>query len=97
MALTYPSPIVHVILPLHLLLLLGEGMILSLLKRRLAHLRIIYFPVFVALWQCRRILHAERVTIARQGGHAKADIFAVMECVPYKLRMLVKHGLPQIT
>ena len=95
-AMTYPTPFMQLLLPLHLLLLLIEGMLLSLLKRELAYLEKIYLPVFAALWRKSRELRAERRRVMAQRRATSADFFANFDPLPYKLRMLLKHGLPEV-
>lgn len=97
MAMTYPSPFLQVLLPLHLVLLLFEGVLLSVLKGRRAYLSEIYLPVFSALYRNRKQLHATRVAIMRQRRLASADFFAVFDRLPHKLRMLFRHGLPRVS
>lgn len=95
MAMLYPSPAVQLMLPLHLLLLLFEGLLLSLLNCRLAYLRQVYLPVFSALFRCRgQVFHA-RAVAAGMRRQSVAEFFSVFDPVPYKLRMLLRHGLPE--
>ena len=54
MTIAYPAPFMQLILPLHLLLLILEGMALSLLKLEGRYLREIYLPVFGALIRQRK-------------------------------------------
>lgn len=97
MAMTYPSPFLQVMLPLHLVLLLFEGALLSVLKGRRAYLSEIYLPVYSALYRNRKQLHATRAVIMRQRRLASADFFAVFDRLPHKLRMLFRHGLPRVS
>lgn len=94
--LTFPSPWLQLLLPLHLALLLVEGTALSLLKLDSRYLRLIYLPVFAALLHERRRLHTCRATIMRGRRLASTDFFSAFDMVPYKLRMVVKHGLPML-
>lgn len=97
MATTVPGPFMQMLLPLHLTVLLAEGAFLSLLRVNAGYLTKIYLPVFAALLQRRREIRAER-RIAMAGRRAsRADFFAVFDWMPYKLRMLLRHGLPRVT
>jgi GT2 family glycosyltransferase len=96
MALTYPAPYLQLALPIHLALLLIEGSLLSLIQGRLAYLRDIYWPVPIALYRQRRLLMAKRREIMDARRLASADFYAAFDWVPYKLRMLIKHGLPKV-
>lgn len=97
MVMTYPGPFLQVMLPLHLVLLLFEGVLLSVLKGRWVYLSEIYLPVFSALYRNRKRLHAKRTAIMRQRRLASADFFVVFDRLPYKLRMLLRHGLPRVS
>lgn len=97
MILTYPSPFLQILLPLHLCLLLLEGCVLAILKRRSAYLREIYFPVFSALFLQRRKLGDERRRIMNMRRTTITQFFSVFVPSPYKLKMLLRHGLPSVT
>ncbi len=97
MAICYPTPFMQLLLPLHLLSLLLEGALLTLLKRDGRYLREIYLPVFAALWRRRRELRAARRITQAGRRLAGVDFFAVFDWAPYKLRMLLRHGLPRLT
>ncbi len=92
MVMTCPSPFVQMLLPLHLLVLLVEGTLLSLLKLDVGYLTGIYLPVFVALLQRRQEIRTERGDMNAR----KVAFFSVFDWTPYKLRMLMRHGLPEI-
>lgn len=96
MAMTYPPPFMQIILPIHMALLLTEGLLLSILKGKYSFLREIYLPVFVSIYQKRRLLLTGRSIAMASRRLSSADFFSVFDCLPYKLRMLVKHGLPKV-
>jgi GT2 family glycosyltransferase len=96
MAVTCPAPAVLILLPLHLLLLLAEGAVLSLLKLSLRPLAGIYLPVFATLLRQRRRILALRRSIMTDRRAAATDFFAVFDPMPWKLRMLLRHGLPRL-
>lgn len=96
MAMTVPAPWLPLLLPLHLALLLVEGTLLSLLKLNGRYLREIYLPVFTALLRERHRLRVTRHEIMRQRRLASAGFYAVFDWVPYKLKMLTRHGLPRL-
>lgn len=95
MVMTLPAPWMQLLLPLHLVLLLVEGGLLSLLKLDSLFLRQIYLPVFAALLRERCHLRASRADIMRRRRLASTDFFAAFDWLPYKLRMLCRHGLPE--
>lgn len=96
MALTFPAPILQIVFPLHLLLLLVEGVLMSLVKRDRRLLGEIYWPVFQALGQQWRRLWRLRREI-QQGRRLSAWRFwSVFQWMPYKLTALIRYGLPDV-
>ena len=105
MVMTYPAPFMQMVLPIHLALLFLEGGLLSILRARFAYLKEVYWPVFIALFHLRKTLCANRTVImqtrylagaAQQAPMRCADFFDVFDLMPYKLRMLLRHGLPRV-
>lgn len=96
MATLCPAPAVFVLLPLHLLLLLAEGTLLSLLRLSPRPFVGIYLPVFATLLRQRRRILALRRRIMADRRAAATDFFLPFEGVPWKLRMLLRHGLPRL-
>lgn len=92
----YPSPIMQVVLPFHVLMLLVEGLLLSLLKRNFSFLEKIYWPVVPALWQERRSLCKTRSAVSKDAACTTSNFFAVFSWFPRKLTMLIRHGLPTV-
>lgn len=97
MAICYPAPFLLPMLPLHLLALLAEGALLSLLRLDGGYLARIYLPAIAALLQRRREIRAERRSAQAHRRVAATDFFAVFDWMPYKLGMLLKHGLPRLS
>ena len=96
MAICYPAPFLQLMLPLHLLALLAEGTLLSLLRLDGGYLARIYLPAIAALLQRRREIRAARRGAQAHRRIAATDFFAVFDWMPYKLRMLLRHGLPRV-
>ncbi|MEJ1354013.1 MAG: glycosyltransferase [Candidatus Sedimenticola sp. (ex Thyasira tokunagai)] len=96
MFLCYPAPALYFILPLHLLLLMLEGILLGLAKRDMGLLRKIYTPVLVALWREHSKLFTLRHKCQEARSCSLASWLTVFRPLPYKLEMLIKHGLPKI-
>jgi hypothetical protein len=96
MAIAYPAPFMQLILPLHLLLLILEGMALSLLKLEGRYLREIYLPVFGALIRQRKKWYFARREVQKKRSSACADFFGAFTWVPYKLCALLRHGVPRL-
>lgn len=96
LVMTCPAPFMLFLLPMHLAILLLEGVCLSLLKMRAAYLTQIYLPVFSQLFQRRRELTEHRRLIRQRCRLASTDFFRPFEWIPYKLRMLWRYGLPEV-
>lgn len=95
-AITYPPPLMQIMLPLHLLLLLLEGLSLSLLKLDNRYLRKIYLPVFSALFKYRMKWWPLRKIVQNSRQVTRAEFYALFNWFPHKLRMLVRYGLPHL-
>ncbi len=84
------------LLPLHLLTLALEGVVLSVFKRDAGLGRDIYLSCFRALWDYRYRLVCLRKA-AREGAVLNLRAFLkVFRFLPYKLEMLLRHGLPDV-
>ena len=95
MFMTYPPILMPMMLLSHLTLLLVEGALLSLLKWKRTYLNEIYLPVFGGLVRCRKELQTGRSASLRNRRLSCIHFFAVFDPLPYKLRMLLKYGLPE--
>jgi len=96
MVMTYPPPIMQLWLPVHLVLLLVEGVLLTILRGQRTYLSEIYLPVFQALFQNRRLLLKQRKAIMQRRKIGLCDFLSVFTLMPHKLSMLFRHGLPQV-
>lgn len=96
MALTYPLPHFLLIFPLHLLLITLEGVIVTAFKWDAAVWQTIYAPLVPALWHARDRLFHLRSDIQRARNITLMDWLSVFVVLPYKIVMLIKHGLPEI-
>jgi GT2 family glycosyltransferase len=96
MAITYPAPAMQLILPIHLALLLLEGILLTILKFDVNYIRSIYFPVFQGLIKNRRQLTATRKTIQHKRTISLTGFFSTFSVLPYKLKLLFRHGVPSL-
>jgi GT2 family glycosyltransferase len=95
-ALVYPTLGLLLVFPLHLLLLLTEGILLSVIKRDMRFLKVIYLPCFVALWKERRRLRGLRKQVQASRRISPPRFFRTFALFPHKLRMLFRHGLPEV-
>jgi GT2 family glycosyltransferase len=96
MALAYPAPLFQLIFPLHLALLVLEGAALALVKRERALFQEIYLASLRALWQERGRIFLLRQKIQAQRKIGLRRFWSVFQLVPHKLRLLLRHGLPQL-
>lgn len=96
MIICYPLPWMQLILPLHLGLLLFEGLLMSLLKRDVHLWRDIYWHCLREVWSKRHLLRQKRQFLQTKRQASTAAFFEPHTLVPYKLRMLFRHGLPEV-
>lgn len=96
MFMTCPSPVIQLLLPIHLALLLIEGTVLSLLRCERTYLTEIYLPALRAFIRQRNLLfEGRRLNFARR-NLSVSGFFAVFIAMPYKLRLLMRYGLPLV-
>jgi len=96
MVLTYPAPFFALLFPLHLAALAVEGMTLTSIKRDPRVWRQIYGACLNSLWRQRRLLRERRRMIQMSRRGTAQQFFSVFQWIPYKLRMLWKHGIPAL-
>jgi hypothetical protein len=82
--------------PLHMLALYAEGLAVALLKRDAAIWRRVYAPVLPAVWHVRAQLIALRKMSQRQRTVSLGAWLAGFVAMPYKVRMLARHGMPRV-
>ena len=92
----YPFPVLALILPLHLICLLLEGSLLSLLARTINPLRLIYVPAIAELWKSLPQLQPLRCRILRSSTIGIRQFLRPFRIVPWKLMLLWRHGTPRI-
>ena len=97
MAICYPSFLMLAVLPVHILLLTLEGILLMCLKRDTALLREIYLKAFSITWQRRYWLIEERKRTQQRRKIDMKGFCSVFTWYPYKLKMLLTHGLPSLS
>jgi len=96
MVLTCPMPQLIVLLPLHLVLIMFEGLLVTVLKWDAAVWRTIYAPLIPTVWRARDKLTRLRSEIQRGRHISLTDWLSAFVALPYKIMMLIKHGLPEI-
>lgn len=96
MVLCYPAPLSHLLLPLHFFLLLAEGVLLSLIKRDLSLFGLIYWKTIQSVWSERKRLLNRRKEIQDGRKISARKFFSPFGIMPHKLRLLLRHGVPEI-
>ena len=93
---TYPGAWLALLLPIHALTLLLEGIVLSAIHRDLSLLTDIYLAALRALPGQSGTLRAMRTQIQSGRRASAAAFFSAFTPFPHKLRLLFRHGIPRI-
>lgn len=96
MVLCYPVIPLLILIPLHLLLLMTEGAMLTLLKMDPRIWRLIYQPCLNDLWRERNRLAIQRNAIQASRSIRAVSFLKVFIWYPHKLAMLWQYGLPKV-
>jgi len=96
MLLCYPGFLAYILIPLHFMLLMVEGILLSIIKRDWNIWKEIYKSCFHDLWSRRKELARLRCEIQKQKTVSSRSFYSVHSILPHKLTMLLKYGLPTI-
>jgi GT2 family glycosyltransferase len=91
-----PFPYFQIIFPLHILLLLAEGITISILKRDIFIIKNIYISTLLALWRERKKLRFDRHQNQNNAQINLKLFLSMFTLIPYKFKMIKKYGLPQI-
>lgn len=92
----YPFTLACLIFPLHAMLLILEGIVLSVAKSNMKIFGQIYWPSLRSCWKSREIISKKRKAIQNQKTITTANMLKGFRFVPQKLRLLIKHGIPSI-
>jgi GT2 family glycosyltransferase len=96
MVIFYPTPLLQLALPIHLLALAAEGLLLSLLKHDYRLWREIYWRCFTSLGHKRELLAAARRSIQAKRQIGIAMWLTPFTILPHKLQLLLRYGLPDL-
>ncbi len=97
MIISYPVSVAFFLVPLHIFLLLVEGSLLSILKFNSRVWKEIYWNCVQQVWRSRKMLMKKRTEVQKTRQCPTTKFFQVFTIFPYKISMLVKHGLPKIS
>ena len=97
MVICYPGVLLFWLLPLHLALIHLEGLLLTLIKCDSTVWNKIYAPLLPALWRQRERLLSLRQSVQSRRKLSLRAWLNPFSWVPWKLRMLIRHGLPKLT
>jgi len=95
MLLCYPVAMLALLLPLHSLLLVVEGLIFSLAKGRKDIFTDIYWNSLKSLWLDKSRISDKRQEVQRGRVASLRTFMSVHTCYPQKLRLLFEYGLPR--
>ncbi len=93
---SWPSILVYPCFAIHLIFLCLEGLLLSAIKGDRRILRNIYLPCLASLWKGKHRLLNERGKAQASRAIGIIRFFSVFTWVPYKMKMLMRFGLPEI-
>jgi GT2 family glycosyltransferase len=96
MIVCFPCVLMPAILLGHLLLLLLEGVIISMLHRDMDIFSKIYLQVIPSIWQQRKKLMKVRNLVQRERKVSTVKFFQPFQITPWKLILLYRHGIPKI-
>ena len=94
--LTYPRPFFQLIFPLHIFLLIFEGILLAAIKNDFNLWHSIYLSSIKSLWQNRQVLRHLRRSIQKSRRISSLKFFSPFTLMPHKLKMLIKYRVPEI-
>ena len=96
MILTNPTPLLLVVLPIHLLVLAIEGILLLLIKRDYRLWHEVYVRSYTSLWHEFKHLKATRTVVQVRRKISLIRWLSEFTILPHKLRLLMRHGLPEV-
>lgn len=91
-----PTILMWPMLGIHILLILIEGFILSLIKMDRRLMREIYVSALISLWRNRKMLKDSRKSLQRARGIMPRDYVQAFTLYPRKLNMLRQYGWPSV-
>lgn len=96
MALCAPAPLVLILMPIHILALLVEGIVLTLAKHDFTIIKDIYIKALSSLILERTTILNERRSIQKSRSVSRKHYRKTFTKYPQKLVLLLKYGAPEI-
>ena len=96
MALCTPAPFVFLLMPIHILALLAEGIALALAKHDFKIIKDIYLKALSSLIKKRTTILNERQLVQKSRGASGNHYRKAFTKYPRKLNLLLKYGTPEI-
>ena len=93
---SYPPAWLMPMLPLHLLLLLIEGLVLSVIRLDLNLWSRIYWATFAELIRHRGSIRSSRARLQARRRLSMREWRQAFVVFPHKLKLLLRHGLPEV-
>lgn len=97
MSICYPFLLLVWLLPLHLALIHLEGLLLTIIKGDSTVWHKIYALLLPELWSQRHKLLDLRRSMQSQRKASLSTWLAPFSWIPWKFKMLIRHGLPNLT
>jgi GT2 family glycosyltransferase len=91
-----PTIWLTVLLPLHIAVLMIEGSAMSLASRNLSMGREIYINCLFSMWRFRGAAWALRRVVRTKTVVSSLVFSKIFQITPYKLQMLLRHGIPDV-
>lgn len=92
----YSWSLLTIIFPLHLLLLHLEGLLLTIIRKDRTLWSEVYSPLMPALWRARKQVAKLRRSVQANRVVSLMTFLGSVRWMPWKLRLLVRHGLPEV-
>jgi len=96
MLICYPSLLVYLLIPLHLVLLIFEGLLLTVIKQDKRVWLQIYWFCLREVWK-KRMLWVEQRRVVQHDRRCSTSLFlSTFTFFPHKMRMLFIYGMPNL-
>ncbi len=96
MLICYPLLPATLVVPLHIFLLIVEGLLLSAIKRDKRLWLEVYWFCLKGVWVKRNLWIRRRRFVQGNRLCSISSFFSVFTLMPHKLRMLLTHGMPEV-